>query len=839
MVKYIEDRWNVEEDVRLAGVSVIILIEDSVRYYSSFLPHLYAEVVKQLQSVIAEGVNLTHRLMRMRARPKILLAGSYEEAEAYYRRYREVVLGIISDVDFPRDGENDPLAGIDFARIVRADNPDLPILLQTTDPEYAQRAQEVGASAVLKDSPLLLDEVRRFMLDNFGFGAFIFRRGDGAEVARAVNLGDLERVLPTVPDEALYDHASRHHFSTWLRARTEFRLAAELRRKQVSDFPSVAALRAFILESIREFRRERQSGVVAAFDPEAFDPEVGFAQIGGGSMGGKARGLAFIRALLYNHRVRHTIPGVRIQVPASVVLATDVFDHFLEENRLRDFVMNEEDEAAIEAAFLKARFPRRVLSALHAFLNVARYPLAVRSSSLLEDSPYQPFAGIYRTIMIPNNDPDRRVRQREVVRAIKRVYASVFTARAKAYFKATTLRLEEEKMAVLLQRVGGAAHGPRFYPEISGVARSRDFYPVPPLRAEDGVASAALGLGKTVVEGEKALRFSPTHPDRVVDFQASREGLENAQSGFYALMLDAGGEALPEDEPVLRFGLETARDDGTLAAVASVYSPENDAVYDGLSRPGVPFVSLAPVLKHGVFPLAPALRLLLELGERGMNAPVELEFAVNLSVPPGERQEFFLVQMRPMTVVRDLDELPVGPISIDEALVSSGRILGNGRIDGIRDLVVVDRARYAPGHNPQIARELARMNGRLAGRAPYVLIGPGRLGSSEPWLGVPVAWDEIAGARVIVEVDLQGKSVAPSQGSHFFHNLTASLSAYLTVPSEGDGFVDWEWLSACPSVEEGEYVRRLRLERPVTVILDGRRGRGVILKPDAQLSNGG
>jgi len=835
IVKTIEDQWNVETDVALAGVSVIILIEDSVRYYSSFLPHLYTELVKQSQRVIAEGVNLTHKLMRMRARPKILLATSYEDAETYYRMYKGLVLGIISDVDFPRGGVPSPHAGIDFARMVRAEEPDLPILLQTRDRAYVDKAAEVHASIVLKDSPFLLRELREFMLRNFGFGGFVFRDQNGVEVGRADSLRDMEDLLGNVPDEAIFEPASRNQFSTWLRARTEFKLARELRRRTVGDFGSTGQMRNYLLESIREFRRERQSGVVAAFSRDSFDPQVGFAKIGGGSLGGKARGLAFVRELLYNHRLRNRYPGVRILVPAGVVLATDLFEEFMEENDLRDFAIREEDDQAIERAFLQARFPRRVLGELYRFLDLARYPLSVRSSSLLEDSQYQPFAGIYRTIMVPNNHPNPRVRRRELVRAIKRVYASVFSYHAKAYLRGTSFRLEEEKMAVILQRLGGAAHGTRFYPEISGVARSHNFYPVRPMRAEDGVASAALGLGKMVVEGGTAVRFCPRYPGRVLDFTSPTDRVDNAQTQFYALQLDPeeSGVTKSTDAHLALYGLDAAQEDGTLPAVASVYSPDNDAVYDSLVREGVPFVTMAPVLKHDVFPLAEIIRVLLEIGERGMNSPVELEFAVNLSPASGSPKEFLFLQMRPMVVSRETEALRIGSVPEADLLCQSDRILGNGRIDGIRDLVVVDRDRFDPACSTEVAREVGRMNRALGADVPYALIGTGRWGSSEPWLGIPVTWDEIAGVRVIVEAGFSRKVVTPSQGSHFFHNLTASLVAYFTVDAEGGGFVDWSWLRECEAVQETEFVRHIRLPEPVTVIMDGRSGRGVILKPGA------
>jgi len=496
--------------------------------------------------------------------------------------------------------------------------------------------------------------------------------------------------------------------------------------------------------------------------------------------------------------------------------------------------MREESDTAIERAFLQARFPRRVLAELYRFLEVARYPLAVRSSSLLEDSQHRPFAGIYRTIMVPNNHPNPRIRRRELVRAIKRVYASTFSSRAKDYLRGTSLRLEEERMAVILQRMGGAVHGRRFYPEVAGTARSRNFYPMPPLAAEDGVATVALGLGKTVVEGGKAVRFCPRYPERTMEPSQGVDVLENAQTEFYALQLDPEESGVPksEDVHVGRYGLTQAREDDTLGAVASVYSPENDAIYEGVARSGIPFVSMAPILRHDVFPLARILSLLLELGERGMNAPVEIEFAVNLSTPPGRPREFFLLQMRP-TVTQDRSQkLEVDGIDPEKVLCQSDRILGNGRIDGIRDLVVVDRERYDPAQSRQVAGEVSHINARLLEEGkPYALIGSGRWGSSEPWLGIPVTWDQIAGASVIVEADMQGRRITPSQGSHFFHNLTAAQVAYFTVDSTSQGFVDWGWLRGQEADERGAFVRHVRLESPVRILMDGHAGRGWILKP--------
>lgn len=843
IVKSLEDRWNAERDVELAGVSVILLIEDSVRFYSAFLPMFYTELMEQSLRVIAEGVNLTHKLMRMRARPKILLCTSFEEAEATYRKYQDSLLGIISDVDFPRGGRSHPRAGIDFARMVRARHQDLPIMLQTRDTASVEGARELGADVLLKDDPHLLRNLRRFMLHNFGFGDFVFRLEDGTEVGRAPDLKRMEAVLREVPDESVRHHASRNHFSAWLRARTEFALAHEVGTRPIGDFKDTDEIREYLAAAIREFRRERQSGAVATFRRDTFDPQVGFAQIGSGSLGGKARGLAYVRDMLYNFKLRNRFEGVRIHVPAAVVLASDVFDEYLETNDLRELAMTGEDRE-IEKAFLQARFSRTVLSQIYQFLDLADFPLAVRSSSLLEDSQHQPFAGIYATLFVPNNHPQSRVRRRELVRAIKRVYASTFSRRAKDYFRSTTIRLEEEKMAVIVQRLGGEAHGPRFYPHVAGVARSHNVYPTDPLRAEDGVAAVALGLGKTVVDGERAVTFCPRHPERPLDATGARDVIGKAQTTFYALQLDPQepGVTKTGEMHVARYDLETAREDGTLEWVASVYSPDNDAVYDGISRHGIPFVSMAPVLKQKRFPLGEVLSLLLETGERGMNSPVEIEFAVNLRRPEEGLSEFVFLQMRPFVLGREAEVLQVERFDRSDVLCRSSLVLGHGRLEGIRDLVVVDREGFDPARSRQVAQEVGSVNARLVAEGtPYALIGTGRWGSSEPWLGIPVRWDQIAGTRVIVEADLAGRAVTPSQGSHFFHNLTAGGVGYITVGGEGDGdaFVDWDWLRDQPEEDATDYVRHLRFAEPLTVIMDSRRRQGIILKPGAVPVPGG
>ena len=831
MAKTVEDRRNVEHDVRECGVQVIIVIEDLVRHWSSFLPRMYQVLLHNSQRVVREGLNLSQKILRMRARPKILLCASYEEAEEAFLAYQADVMGIVSDVEFPRGGVIRPLAGAEFASMVRGRYPDIPIILHSTKPENAALAEGLGAGFLLKGSPLMLDDLERVMLDVFGFGDFSFRMPDGAEVARASNLAELQQVLATLPDELLLHHSRRNHFSRWLKARTEFALAQRLRPVTDDDFPSVAAMREGLLAAIADYRLEQGQHVVAEFDRTSFDFASDFYRIGGGSIGGKARGLAFLRRILAEHGLRRKFAGVEIRVPETVVIGTQVFDTFLDENDLHSFALRCNDDAEIVRRFEQAQLPEDIESDLAAFLERATWPLAVRSSSLLEDSQSQTFTGVYDTRMLRNNGPDPGERLRELTRAIKRVYASTFFRAAKGYIAATPYRLEEEKMAVMLQRVVGALRGDRYYPDFAGVVRSHNFYPIEPMRADDGIAAVALGLGCAVVNEGSSLRFCPKYPRSLPELSTVEDILANTQRRFWALPLhDPDGQSTMRE---VSFDLAVAEDDGALAAVASTYSPENDAIYDGTSRPGPRVVTFAPVLKLGVFPLAEILSLLMEVGADGMGTEVEIEFAVTLATAPQQGHEFGVLQMRPMSLMSEAESLDLGPIDAGTAIAYSKRVLGNGRIEGIRDLVVVDFQRFERAGSRAAAEEIARLNAQLvADRVPYVLIGVGRWGSRDPWLGIPVTWDQVSGARVIVEAGLRDLRVTPSQGSHFFQNLTAFNVGYFTVnPELGEGEVDWDWLDAQPHLSAEAHVRHIRLAEPVVVTMNGKKGEGVVRKP--------
>ncbi len=845
IVKYIEDKRNVLHDTRAMGVPVLLVVEDNIRYYSSFLPVIYTELIKQSRRVIQEGINVAHKLVRMQARPKILLASNFEEAAQLVEEYRDYLFGLVSDVEFPLEGKASPEAGFELARLVKSLVPDAPVVLQTSRPEFRPRAHAEGYSFLRKRSPTLLRDLRRILTDNFGFGDFVFRVSDqqapdqrvpeAREVGRAKDLNELEEQLQTVPAESIVYHAQSNHFSHWLMARTEFALAAKLRPRKVSDFNGPEHLRRDLITSIIDYRREQNEVLIGDFKADTFKAqESSFLRIGAGSLGGKARGLAFVRHLLRTRRIARRFPGVRIAVPPAVVLATDMFDLFLAENNLSDFALHCDDDGEIQRRFLESPLPLPLQQNLKAYLEEVRYPLAVRSSSLLEDSQYQPFTGVYETFMLGNQQESLEARLDELSEAIKRVYASTFSQHAKAYVRATPYRLEEEKMAVILQQVVGTVHSTRFYPDFSGVVRSHNFYPIAPMTFADGIAAVALGLGRTVVDGGRCLTFCPRYPKNLLQFSSVEDILANTQSEFCAL--DLHGTALGVGHlREVSFSLDLAEADGTLQAVASTYSADNHAVYDGISRSGTRVVTFAPMLKHGVFPLAPILEVLVRAGEDALGNPVEIEFAVRLprSEQNGESAEFGFLQIRPLTLARDHQDFAISEVDPAQLICQSTKVLGNGRIENLHDIVVVDSHRFERSRSQEVAKAVAHFNAKLSAQnRPYLLIGVGRWGSNDPWLGIPVEWDEISGARAIVEAGFRDFRVTPSQGSHFFQNLTAFQIGYFTVnPDAGEGSVDWQWLAAQPACEELECVRHLEFGQPIRVVMNSRTSQGVIFKP--------
>jgi len=836
IIKYIEDKFNVEKDTKNIGVQVIILVEDNIRFYSSYLPLIYTEVLTQSQDLISEGINLTHKFLRMRARPKILLCSNYEEAWYYFKKYEKYILGIISDIDFKRQGKRDTKAGLKLARRIKNKYPDIPVLLQSNNEKNRQKAYDLEAGFLLKKSDVLLQELHRFMMHNFGFGPFIFRSKQGDEVGRAANLSELQSVLEWIPIESVIYHSLRNHFSNWLKARTEFWLANKLRPRKVEEYATYEDLRKDLINSIKSYRLWRKRGVIVDYNKKYFERGSDIARIGNGSIGGKARGLSFVNYLLSNFEINEVFPSVDIRIPPTVIIGTNVFDDFLEANNLLEFALHSKNNEMLRKRFIEAQnFPADITVNIQSFLDLVSEPLAVRSSSLLEDSQGQPFAGVYETIMLPNNHPDIMFRLQQLLTAIKLIYASIFYNKSKDYIKVTSYRLEEEKMAVIIQKIVGTEHNGRYYPELSGVGKSINFYPTGKLKSSDGIVSIALGLGKMVVDGKNVVKFCPKYPQTPINTSTTDEILRYSQREFYAVNLDSNFSLLnySEDNFINSYSLEDAEKDGTLFYAGSTYSLQNHTVYDGIGRDGVRVVTFAPILKHKIFPLHEILDYFLRLGKWGMGSEIEIEFAINFSNGKNNKPELNILQMRPLVVADELEALDLTNVSDDDLICRSNKALGNGVVDNIRDIVFIDIDKFSRDESRKAAAEITKMNARLVReKRKYLLIGVGRWGSTDPWLGIPVTWEQISNAGCIIESNFRDFNVTPSQGSHFFQNLTSFRVGYLTVDSmRKDGFIDWEWLRNQKVKSKMKFVNHVRFEIPLVVKINGQENKGIIIKP--------
>ncbi len=832
IINIIEDGRNFEHDAKV-GVQAVLLVEDNIKFYSSYLPTIYSELMKQTQIVMAEELNPAKKMLRLKARPKVLFCSTYEEAWALYEKYKANLLGVITDIEYPKDGAVSPEAGLELARRIKADIPDMPVLLQSSSAAHARTAGALEASFMHKAAPDLSKQLRAFIVRYFGFGDFVFSDKSGAELARASDLGTMLKLLKVVPIESVLYHAGRNHFSKWLFARTEFEMAYHLRPKKISEFDNPEQLRKYLIETMHQFIYRTQLGTVLKFDRKLFDDSAPLSKIGSGSIGGKARGLAFVDFLLSKTDLEDRWPGVTVRVPNTVVIGSDVFDFFMEQNGLDSQLNENHTNAETAALFERARLPDYVLRDLEALAAKFKGPLAVRSSSLLEDSKTQPFAGVYKTYMLPNDSPDPARRLEELSRAIKFVYASVFSQEARAYRKLNPLLIDEEKMAVAVQRVVGRSYGDggRFYPAFSGVMQSYNYYPVPPLEAEEPIAHIALGLGKTIVEGHDALRFSPAHPQNLHQFSTIADFLANSQKKFIALKTGGAGErvAFDEEPGLAEAGVEEAEADGTLELAGSTYSAQDDRVYDGISNPGRRLVTFAPILKNGVLPLSEILNALAALGKEAMGANIEMEFACDYD-PVSGLAVFNILQMRPMVSRSPVKKVSLRDMRRDSLLCQSAQALGNGAIKDVRDLVYVIPEKFSPLKTREIAEEIGALNARLGGeRRPYIVIGPGRWGSSDPNLGIPVKWHHISNSRVIIECAYGDFSVDPSYGTHFFHNVTSLGLGYLTINETGpEAFINWEKIEEQPPVTELSYIRHLRFAEPLDIRIDGSEGRGAV-----------
>ena len=837
IIKLVEDKMNAEEDITVGGVQAILLVEDSIRFYSTYLPELYKLILLQNTEFLKDAFNEQQQVLRKRARPKILLARSYEEAVELYDRYKQNLLGVISDVGFvlhredPAESEK-PDAGIDLCRRIKNDNPLMPVLLQSSQTAFSEQAEALGAGFIAKNSKTLLSQLHDYIDREFAFGDFVFEDpATGEEIGRARDLAQMQEMIASIPDEAFEYHTSQNHLSKWLYSRGLFPLAASIRQYNKSHFTSVEEHRRVLVNLIRDYRTLLGQGVVARFDAETYSDAIAFARIGEGSLGGKARGLAFMNSMLIKYRQYDKHEGVRIMIPRSVVIATEYFDEFIRMNGLQYVVSQEFSDEEILSEFVSSYVPPRLQQELKAYIRTVRTPLAVRSSSKLEDSHYQPFAGIYSTYMIPfTKNEDQMLRL--LLRAVKSVYASVYFAASRAYIQTSQNLISEEKMAVIIQEVCGTEQDGLYFPTCSGVARSINYYPIGDERPEDGVCNVAMGLGKLVVDGGRTLRFSPRYPQKVLQTSTPELALRDTQNEVLALSLSPEEFRTSIDDAVNLHRLNVREIDGMRNArfVCSVWDRENERISDSPFDRGRKVITFNNILKYNTFPLAEIVSDILRMGTEEMRCPVEVEFAVNMDVPAGQQQIFNLLQIRPIIDNQDNRPIDWSSETPDHALIYGEQALGIGRMNDISDIVYVKTPMFDSLATEKIADELLALNARMRDeQRTYILVGPGRWGSSDPFLGVPVKWTHISEAKVIVECGIERFDVEPSQGTHFFQNVTSLGVGYLTInPFRGDGIFREDLLDARQALYEGTYLRHVRFDRPLWVCVDGRSNRGMV-----------
>ena len=832
IIKLIEDKMNLDHDIEEGGVQQIILVEDNIRFYSSVLPELYKFVLQQSMEFATEALNEHQRTLRMRGRPKIVLARTYEEATTLYDRHPNNVLGVITDARYPRGGVVDPQAGVQLLAELRKRDPFLPLILESAESENALQAKAYNADFIDKNSKKMAVDLREVVKQRFGFGDFIFRDPQThQEVMRANNLKEMQSAILTVPAESLLYHITRNHVSRWLRSRAMFPAAEFVKQLSWEELQDIDAHRRAIFEAIVDYRRMKNQGVVAVFRRDRFDRYSNFARIGEGSLGGKGRGLAFIDNIVKHHPELNQFDNATVMIPKTVVLCTDLFEEFMDHNNLYQLALSDADDAVILDAFRRATLPASLEGDILTFIEATSSPIAVRSSSLLEDSHYQPFAGIYNTYMVPLLDNRHRMLSM-LCDAIKGVYASVFFKDSKAYMQATRNVIDQEKMAVILQEVVGRQYGDRYYPSMSGVGRSLNYYPIGDERAEEGIVNLALGLGKYIVDGGQTLRICPHHPGKVLQMSDTEMALRETQTRFYALDLKNMGENFSVDDAfnLLKLSVREADKDGALQYLASTYNPTDQVIYPGVYPDGRKIISFVGVLEHDVVPLPHLLREVLRLGQEAMRRPVEIEFAVEIDATT-RSCVFYLLQIRPMVDVKSDVHINLSEIRPETILLQSNNALGHGQMDDITDVVYVKTDGYNAGNNPLIAEEISRINAKFLDRGEhYVLVGPGRWGSSDSWLGIPVKWPNISAARIIVEAGLTNYRVDPSQGTHFFQNLTSFGVGYFTINDfNGDGVYNRAVLDALPAVEETVHMRHVRFPHALSIKVDGKKKLGYVL----------
>ena len=831
IMKYIEDKENVARDTTHADVRSIIIVEDTPRYYSSILPTLYKIILYHTQQLISNSLNDSQKLLHLRKRPKILLAQTYEEAVNYFDEYQNNILGIISDIRFPKDNRKDKRAGIKFSEYVHSKDEAIPIILQTTDMEVADDITHITELLLNKNSSTLYYDLRDFIIKNFGFGDFIFKNGSKeSDFKIAKNLEELLDGITNISSESLIYHASRNHFSNWLAARGEFELANEFRKLKNSHFDNTQDRRTYHISLLEKaLKNSKKKFKLIQFKDEVLQNS-NFLRIGKGSLGGKARGLAFLNEKIYQQNIVDKFPKINLRVPRTAVISTDYFDIFMDGNNLWEIALNNYDNDIIIDHFMKARLSKKVIKSLKLFLNTIDTPLAIRSSGLLEDSQYQPLAGMYSTFMLPNSSSSEKERLSQVCEAIKRIYASTFFKAPKTLLSQFIQRHDEEKMAIIIMEMIGKDHNGKFYPTFSGVAQSYNYYPVSHMKRKQGVCSVALGLGKTIADGEKSLRFSPYYPDILSQYYSSGSLLENSQNNFYALNLKDGKNPMTKGEQknLSLYNLNRAEKDGELKYLASVLDPEDNLLRDSLLSKGPRVLTFSGILKYNQFPLNKILKYFLEYGEQALGCPIEIEFAVNLN--NNSQDEFSLLQIKPMTISSFNRSIINKNIDSDKLLCKSDIVLGEGVIENISHIIYVDIETFDISKSKIIAHQIESLNKYLGPKKPYVLVGPGRWGSSDPWLGIPTSWDQINNAKVIIELGIEGVEPDPSFGSHFFQNLTSLHLGYFTFnKKKTQTDINWKLLSSFKILSKStDYVKLLKLNKPMCCVIDGTSGKGII-----------
>ena len=836
IIKLMEDKMNADNDILEVGLQTIILVEDSVRFYSSVLPHLYKFLLKQSLIFSTEALNEHEQMLRMRGRPKVMLARNYEEALELYEKYNNRILGIISDVSFSKKGIKDKTAGIELAKEIKKRDPYIPIILESSESENIRYAEELGASFIDKNSKKFPVDLGNAITNNFGFGAFVIKDPKtGEEVMRINNLKEFQNNVFKIPPESLLYHASRNDISRWLYSRAMFPIAEIIQAHRFRDIDKAPEVKQFFFDLIVKYRKMKNRGVVAIFKKDRFDYYSNFARIGQGSLGGKGRGLAFIDSIIKKNPICDNFNGVSLQIPRTIVLCTDIFDDFMEENNLYPCALSDIPGEEILHNFLEANLPRYLKEDFFALFEVVNKPLAVRSSSLLEDSHYQPFAGIYSTYMIPHLD-DKYEMLRLLENAIKGVYASVFFADSKAYMTATSNLIDQEKMAIIIQEVVGKEYDTKYYPSFSGVGRSLNYYPINDEHPKDGVAEIAVGLGKYIVDGGLSLRFSPKHPNKVLQTSTLDLALRDTQTQFYALdMNDIDGNfSVNDGDNILKLRIQDAAANGSLKYMVSTFDPADQIIRDSDYGFGRKVVTFANVLQHNVFPLADVVDFMLQQGEKEMQRPVEIEFAGNIDITEEGKGAIYWLQIRPIVDRKEMLDEKIMETSDSELILKTHSALGHGTMDNVKDIVYIKPECFSMFNNPMIAREIEKINRQFVSREEgYILIGPGRWGSSDPALGIPVKWPHISAARLIAEVSLPNNRIEPSQGTHFFQNLTSFGVGYFTINNQsGENIYDVDFLESCPASYESDNIRIVHFEEQLTIGINGRTGLGIVVKPN-------